>query len=83
MLKTIPLREEALLRVLLAARLEADNRTGEIFGNNPAERLREASGITRGPTFDHAMAQARQEGYIAGQRRYSRGVRKRGGDQHA
>jgi hypothetical protein len=62
LLKTIPLRDAALLRVLFAARLEADNRTGEIFGNNPAERLREASGITRWPTFDLAMAQAKQQG---------------------
>jgi hypothetical protein len=81
LLKTIPLREAALLRVLLAARLEADNRTGEIFGNNPAERLRESSAITRTATFDQAMAQARQDGWILGQRRYSRGVRKQGGDQ--
>jgi hypothetical protein len=80
LLKTVPLRDAALLRVLLAARLEADNRTGEIFGDDPAQRLREASGITRTATFDDAIAQAKKGGWLLGTRRYARGLRKLGGD---
>lgn len=81
LLRTIPMRQEAALREAIAARIEADEATGEIFarsGKSPRELLREAANISRKASFDEGMSLVRKLGLIQGHRIYSRGERNQG-----
>jgi hypothetical protein len=84
LLRIFPVRDAVAFRMAVAARIEADEATGEIFtsqGRSPRERLQDAAGIGRINSVDEAMSTIKKAGLIKGHRQYSKGQRKTGSDR--
>ncbi len=84
LLRIFPVRDAVAFRMAVAARIEADEATGEVFtsqGRSPRERLQDAAGVGRTNSVDEAMSTIKKTGLIKGHRQYSKGLRKAGGDR--
>lgn len=84
LLKAFPMRNEATLRLAIAARIEADEATGEVFGRDPVSarfHLQDVANVPREASLDKAMGQLSKLKLTQGLRQYSRGERKQGGDR--
>jgi hypothetical protein len=84
LLRAIPMRNEATLRLAIAARIEADEASGEIFdrGDTSARaHLQDVANVPRETSLREAMATIRKLKLIEGERKYSKGQRKQGSDR--
>lgn len=84
LLKLFPVRDSVAFRMAVAARLEADEATGEVFpsqGRSPRERLEDTACIERAASIKEAMSTIKKAGLIRGERQYKNGHRQGGSDR--
>lgn len=84
LLKTIPMRNEATLRLAIAARIEADEATGEVFprgDKSPRQHLQDVANVPRATSLNDSMAEIVKQQLLLPQRQYTKGTRKQGGDK--
>jgi hypothetical protein len=84
LMRAIPMRNEATLRLAIAARIEADEATGEVYNRgetSPRAHLQDVANVPRATTLDDAMAMLRKLKLVQSRRSYVGGTRRQGGDR--
>ncbi len=74
LLQIIPMRHEAELRAAVALRMEVDESSDQVLGENGRERLQRVANISRANTFDEAISALQEKGILRVDRRYSNGA---------